>query len=70
MLVRILGDISGTRNGKPWPQRGAVVNLPQGEADSLCGCGMAERVPDDPPASPRPIEKATAARNRRKPETR
>lgn len=48
MRIRILGDISGTRNGKEWPRRGAVVDIPDAEGEALCGSGMAERVPELP----------------------
>lgn len=47
MLVRIKGDLSGTRNGERWPRRGETIDLPPAEAAELCAIGMAERVADD-----------------------
>lgn len=47
MIVRLKGDISGTREGQPWPPRGSVVDLPDDEAAKLCATGMAVPVPAD-----------------------
>ena len=44
MLVRIKGDLSGTRNGARWPRRGETIDLPPAEAAELCATGMAEPV--------------------------
>jgi hypothetical protein len=44
MLVRMRVDVSGTRNGEPWPQRGSVIDLPGHEAAEYCRNGMAEPV--------------------------
>ncbi|MFJ8153962.1 hypothetical protein [Streptomyces sp. NPDC094468] len=41
MKVRIKGDISGSRNGVPWPKRGEVIDLPDDEATGLCRSGLA-----------------------------
>ncbi len=46
MRVRLLGDISGTRDGQNWPPRGSEIDLPDDEAVALCGQGMAEPVVD------------------------
>lgn len=45
MIVRLKGDISGTREGLPWPPRGSTVELPDDEAAQLCASGMAVPVP-------------------------
>jgi hypothetical protein len=54
--VRIKGDISGSRNGAPWPARGETIELPDDEGAQLCASGLAapvknadieEAVPDD-----------------------
>lgn len=41
MRIRMTVDMSGTRNGQPWPARGAVVELPDDEAAGYCASGMA-----------------------------
>lgn len=47
MIVRLRGDISGTRDGQSWPPRGSTVELPDDEAAMLVATGMALPVPDD-----------------------
>lgn len=44
MKVRMKSDVSGTREGQPWPARGEVTDLPKEEALELCRNGMAEPV--------------------------
>lgn len=44
MKVRMLIDVSGARNGQPWPPRGQDVDLPDDEAAGLCAAGIAEPV--------------------------
>lgn len=46
MRVRMKVDVSGARDGQPWPGRGKAVDLPDEEAASLCAAGMAEPVAD------------------------
>lgn len=46
MKVRMKGEISGARNGKPWPPRGEVIEVGDAEGASLCATGMAEPVSD------------------------
>lgn len=46
MIVLLKGDISGTRDGLPWPPRGSTVDLPDDEALKLCASGMAVPMPD------------------------
>jgi hypothetical protein len=43
--VRIKGDISGSRDGVPWPKRGETMELPDDEGTALCASGLA--VPAD-----------------------
>ncbi|MGW0647889.1 hypothetical protein ACWD4T_03635 [Streptomyces umbrinus] len=75
MRVRMKVTISGTRNGEPWPERGGIKELPDGEAKYMIGVGLAEE-PDDEDgegpveenaADPGEPEKATG---RRKPMTK
>ncbi len=56
VLVRMTGDISGTRDGVRWPARGETVELPDAEAASLVAMGMAAYVEVKRPAD----EQATA----------
>ncbi|KAB8162925.1 hypothetical protein FH609_004140 [Streptomyces sp. 3MP-14] len=49
MRVRMKVQLSGTRNGRPWPGRGEGVELPEGEARKLLGAGMAEPETATPP---------------------
>lgn len=46
MRVTMNVQISGVRNGKPWPAKGETIDLPDGEAAQLCAAGMAETVKD------------------------
>lgn len=55
MKIRMTVEMSGTRNGQPWPGRGTVAELPTAEAAHLCASGVAE-----PVAEPETVETATA----------
>ncbi|MEY4373220.1 MAG: hypothetical protein RL219_1989 [Actinomycetota bacterium] len=44
MKIRMKVDISGTRNGEPWPAQGEIIDLPDDEAQSLIDNNMAEAV--------------------------
>ena len=48
MRVTIVAQISGTRNGQPWPKPGESVDLPDPEAAQLCAIGAATEA--GPPA--------------------
>jgi hypothetical protein len=55
MKIRMKVDMSGTRNGSPWPARGEVTeDIPAAEAAHLVSCGIAEEVAD----APKPVETA------------
>lgn len=41
MNITLIGDVTGTRNGENWPPRGTTVDLPDEEARSLIGAGLA-----------------------------
>jgi len=47
MQVKLLVDISGTRNGEPWPGRGESVDLPEDEARAMIAVGMAAEAGDE-----------------------
>jgi hypothetical protein len=42
MRIRMIADISGTRNGAPWPPYGQFAELPDQEARELCDLELAE----------------------------
>lgn len=42
--MRMRVDVSGTRDGQPWPSRGSVIELPDDEGAEYCRSGMAEPV--------------------------
>jgi hypothetical protein len=41
-------EVSGTRNGQPWPKPGDTVDVDDNEAAQLCAAGLAAPVVDDP----------------------
>jgi hypothetical protein len=41
MRVKMTQQLSGTRNGEPWPPPGEVVDLPKQEAEELVQAGLA-----------------------------
>jgi hypothetical protein len=46
MRVQLLGEISGLRNGRPWPPPLTLVDLPDDEAIRLCETNMARPAVD------------------------
>ncbi|MEU0831294.1 hypothetical protein [Streptomyces sp. NPDC005969] len=60
-------DVSGTRNGEPWPTKGSTVELPQDEAKNLIAIGLAVEADDEEPGEPAeenaqaPVDEETAA---------
>lgn len=44
MRVKLLIELSGARDGAPWPARGEEVELPDEEAALMCANGYAEPV--------------------------
>lgn len=61
MLVRMLERILGTRDGKPWPPRGGVIDLPDNEALALFAHGYAQPVPPAKTPAFAPTEPVEAA---------
>jgi hypothetical protein len=55
MKIRMKVEMSGTRNGQPWPVRGEVADLPTAEAAHLVASGIADEV-----VEPEPVETAVA----------
>ncbi|MFD4259961.1 hypothetical protein ACFWR9_20670 [Streptomyces sp. NPDC058534] len=67
MRVRMKATISGTRDGKPWPEHGGSVDLPDDEGKHMVAAGLAEEHDGDDPveetaANPGEPEKATGRR--------
>ena len=54
--IKMLANISGTRNGVEWPELGGTIDVPADEAESLAAAGLA-RVIDEPK-----VERAGLAR--------
>lgn len=46
--VRMLVSITGTRDGVDWPERGATLELPVGEAAAMVAGGLVEVAAVDP----------------------
>ena len=71
MKVKMIAQITGTRDGEDWPRRGAVVDLPDVEAADLITNGYAidpasvedEETADAPAGD---VETATPSRRRSK----
>jgi hypothetical protein len=47
MKIRMRVEMSGTRNGRPWPAVGGAVEVPAEEGAAYCSAGLAEPVHDD-----------------------
>ncbi len=48
MKVRMVGKITGTRDGVEWPEPGEEIFLPDEEGAQLCALGMAAPVAVQP----------------------
>lgn len=48
MKVRMLVEISGTRDGEEWPKRGGTIDVPEPEAQDLIANKFAEIAADEP----------------------
>ncbi|WDO09955.1 hypothetical protein ME763_32210 [Streptomyces murinus] len=44
MKIRMKTDVSGSRDGQPWPRRGSTLEVPDAEGADLCKAGIAEPV--------------------------
>lgn len=47
MKIRMKIEVSGTRDGQPWPERGETVEVSDGEGAQLCAGGLADPVRDE-----------------------
>jgi hypothetical protein len=48
MIVTMLRQLTGTRDGVEWPAPGESIDVPDNEAASLIGLGLAEAATDAP----------------------
>lgn len=58
--VRMLINITGARDGVPWPEVGGTIDVPDAEAENLVANGYAE-----PEESDAPKPKATRGRGKK-----
>lgn len=47
MKIKMVAEVSGTRNGEPWPARGKTLDVPDYEGADLCAAGLALPVSDE-----------------------
>ena len=68
MKVKLLAQISGTRDGEGWPAPGTVIDLPDDEATSMINSGLCAAVVGAPTeaAAIEPAETATAPKARKR----
>lgn len=65
MRIRMLVQMTGTRNGQPWPEVGKTADILTGEALHLVASGVAEQVTDKPDPPPAAVDRQTPRRKRR-----
>lgn len=53
----VRADMSGTRNGVPWPPIGEVIDLPAAEGESYVLAGIVAPVEPPTPPAPKPKPK-------------
>lgn len=46
MKIKLKVHLSGARNGKAWPPRGSVIEVPDAEGADMCAGGLATPVAD------------------------
>jgi hypothetical protein len=49
MKIRMLVEMTGSRDGEPWPAKGEEADLPTAAAAHLVSAGVAEMVSADKP---------------------
>lgn len=65
MLVKLVGEITGTRNGVLWPPVGHLIELPDDEAVRLIDTRMAVPAVDPEAAVERAVRDERAVEKRR-----
>jgi hypothetical protein len=53
--ITMTAEISGLRDGKPWPMRGESISVPDDEAEALIGNRLAKKYEKDDEVAPEPI---------------
>lgn len=53
MRIRMLVEMTGTRDGEPWPEKGEEAELPTAAAAHLVASGVAEEVLNESEQAPR-----------------
>jgi hypothetical protein len=56
MKVRMIADVSGTRDGVDWPKRGELLEVPAAEGADLVAANLAVEHVEEPP-----VESAAAS---------
>ncbi|MEU0397946.1 hypothetical protein ABZ208_35375 [Streptomyces sp. NPDC006208] len=54
MRIRMLIEMTGTRDGQSWPKKGDEAELPTAQAAHLVASGVAEQVDEEQPARKQP----------------
>lgn len=57
MQVRVIQEMSGLRDGKPWPAVGGLIEVPDAEAADLIRAQVAELITEDAPRADVPEAK-------------
>ena len=63
ITVRMVGKISGTRDGKDWPAPGETIALPEEEATALLASGIAVKPDTETATASGVVETATTRGN-------
>lgn len=63
ITVRLVGKISGTRDGKEWPAPGETIALPEDEANALLASGIAVKPDTETATAAGTVETATTRGN-------
>lgn len=65
MKIKLIRQITGTRNGDEWPPPGGELTVPDEEGVSLCDAGIAVPLVDDKPETATAPAAETRTRKRR-----
>ena len=63
ITVRLVGKISGTRDGEDWPAPGETIALPEDEANALLASGIAVKPDTETATTAGVVETATTRGN-------
>lgn len=68
MKVKLAMSLSGSRDGVPWPERGSVVDLPDGEARDMLASGVVVELDDETVQTPDETETVEPTDEDRRPD--